>query len=136
MSINARTPYTEKIQSVIDAQVFTEEGVTGNVSRVFHESPYLFIVFEDGRWVVFTLVLDRSGTATELYQSTPDLEYLYAAGLLTEQDATDQREHEAQEAAKETEARELAELDRLLAKYGDRKEAEPVDGNGEGVRAR
>lgn len=110
-------PYTDKIESVIANQIEDEANVTGELSHIHHESPYLFLVFADGRWAVFTLIRAQDGTATDLYQFTPDLSYLYTAGLLTEQDRTEQREHERQEAEKELETRELAELARLKAKY-------------------
>lgn len=121
-------PYTDKIQAVLDAQIRDEKGVTGNLSRIFHESPYIFLIFEDGRWAVLTLIHDRGGTATRFERSPLGIYQLVNAGLLTEDDEQEQREHEAREAERETERLELAELERLLVKYGDRqKPTEPVE---------
>lgn len=124
---DSRKPYTDRIQAVLDAQIRDEKGVAGNLSRIFHESPYIFLIFEDGRWAVLTLIRWALGTATEFVTETPDFSYLYDAGLLTETDEREQREHEARERERETERLELAELARLLAKYGDRREPSPTE---------
>lgn len=114
--------HTETIKAVLARQIKTNKEVCGALKYVYCASwgNCLILVFEDGRWAYYYAEGGYEGDRMiALQEDEPDWGELEGADLITSAECQEQFALERAQREHEQRAREVAELARLRAKYGE-----------------